>query len=87
MSFYADANLSDYYGYGNWKLRTDLSHPKSFIHETIAYEVSTNFKTIFQLNNSIALTTTLEIITTIPSQEPIFFTLRTDILSRHSSME
>ncbi|MFA5259603.1 MAG: hypothetical protein WC450_00050 [Candidatus Omnitrophota bacterium] len=28
---------ADYYGYGNWNLRTDLAHPKSFEHYADAY--------------------------------------------------
>lgn len=54
-----DADLSDYYGYGNWKLRQELAHPKSFIHHAVGYGVNTKITAGIQLNQSVNLTTSL----------------------------
>jgi hypothetical protein len=38
--FSMELHLADYYGEGNWNLRGDLVHPKSFEHETDGYGIS-----------------------------------------------
>jgi len=60
MYLSAAADLSDYDGYGNWELRTDLAHPKSFIHNAKGYGVNAGFKTDFQINRTMAITTNIE---------------------------
>ncbi len=40
MGFSMEFHWADYYGEGNWNLRGDLAHPKSFEHETRANGIS-----------------------------------------------
>lgn len=60
MSLYLDADLSRYYGYGNWKLRNELLHPKSFVHQALSYGFNGAVKTNLQLNKRIGLHAILE---------------------------
>ena len=60
MYFSADADLSDYEGYGNWKLRTELAHPKSFVHHAIGYGINARFKTNLQISPMMALTASID---------------------------
>lgn len=37
LNFSVEIHWADYYGEGNWNLRSDLDHPKSFEHEADGY--------------------------------------------------
>ena len=51
---------ADYYGEGNWNLRGDLAHPKSFEHETTGYGLRLAGDAVVQLSDRWALTVMAE---------------------------
>lgn len=60
MGFSLNADLSYYYGFGNWKLRTELAHPRSFIHNAIGYGFNTDINTHLRLSKAISLIAALD---------------------------
>ncbi len=51
---------ADYYGYGNWNLRTDFAHPKSFEHFADAYGRVLSLGGSYAIHENLALNLTFE---------------------------
>jgi len=51
-----ELHWADYYGEGNWNLRSDLAHPKSFEHETYGYGISITGQWLINIANQWDLT-------------------------------
>ena len=45
----AELHYADYYGEGNWNLRSDLNHPKSFEHDAEGYGICISGEWLFAL--------------------------------------
>jgi hypothetical protein len=45
----AEVHYADYYGEGNWNLRSDLNHPRSFEHDAEGYGINISGEWLFSL--------------------------------------
>ena len=55
-----EIHWADYYGEGNWNLRDDLAHPKSFEHETSGFGLRLAGEAVVQLADHWALSVMVE---------------------------
>ena len=55
-----EIHWADYYGEGNWNLRNDLEHPKSFEHETTGFGLRLAGDAVIHFSDNWALTVTME---------------------------